>query len=383
MPAVPGHRLGELARLFARLGVTAFGGPAAHVAMMHREVVERRRWEEEQTFVDLVGLTALLPGPNSTELAIELGRRRAGTAGLLTAGVSFILPAALIVGGLAWAYTEYGDTPAAVDLRYGILPVVVGIIAHATWKLGSTAARTPALLAVAVAALALFLLGVNELAVLALGAAAVGLWGNRRRLPPVTPALLPLLPVQLGGLGLAGTSRDDVGLVQLFWSFLRIGGLLFGSGYVIVAFLEAELVERLGVLTPTELLDAVTVGQVTPGPVFTTATFIGYLLAGLPGAVVATVAIFLPSFLLILALGRYVEPLLRQPAVRPVLDGLNAAAVGLIAGAAVRLGDAGISDALTAVLALGTLALLLRTAINPTWLIAGGAAVAVARIVLG
>jgi chromate transporter len=380
---VAATRLGELTALFARLGVTAFGGPAAHVALMHREVVERRRWEDEQTFIDLVGLTALLPGPNSTELAIELGRRRAGTPGLVAAGVAFIVPAAVIVGFLAWAYTEYGDTPEAVDLRYGILPVVVGIIAHATWKLGSTAARTPLLLAVATGGLALFLAGVHELVVLALGALVVGAWGNRQRLPPVTPALLPLLPLRLGGTGSATSGGDELGLVQLFWSFLRIGALLFGSGYVIVAFLDAELVERLGVLTPTELLDAVTIGQVTPGPVFTTATFIGYLLAGPAGAVVATVAIFLPAFLLILALGRYVEPLLRQPTVRPVLDGLNAAAVGLIAGAAIRLADAGISDPLTAGLALGALLLLLRTAISPTWLIAGGALVALGRIVLG
>jgi len=364
------RRLLELAAIFTRLGITAFGGPAAHVALMRRELVEHRGWEDEQTFTDLVGLTALLPGPNSTELAIELGRRRAGTAGLLTAGVAFIAPAATMVGLLAWAYTEHGDTPRVDDLRYGILPVVVGLIAHATWKLAATAAHTTLHVLLAVAALALFVADVHELAILAGAAVLGGLWGNRARLGSASPALLPL-SLRLGD---AVPAAGDLGLLQLFWTFLRIGALLFGSGYVLIAFLDAELVERLGVLTPTQLLDAITIGQITPGPVFTTATFVGYLLAGAAGAVVATVAIFLPAFVLIAALGRYVEPVLRNDAVRPVLDGLNAGAVGLIAGAGLDLADEGVVDGLTAGFALATLGLLLRTRLSPTWLIAVGAA---------
>ena len=370
--------MAEVARLFAVLGATAFGGPAAHVAMMRREFVERRGWEDEQTFVDLVGLTALLPGPNSTELAIEMGRRRAGTAGLVAAGVAFVVPAALLVGAIAAAYERYGTTPAADDLRGGILPVVVAIVAHATWALGRTAVRGPLTAVIAVAAFAAQLAGVHELVILAVGAAAGGLWAARGRLATgASSVLLVTLPAALAAPATVsrggGDPGESVGLAQLAWSFLRIGATLFGSGYVIVAFLEAEFVDRLGALTPTELLDAVTVGQVTPGPVFTTATFVGYVTDGPWGAAVATVAIFLPAFLLIAALGRFVGPALRSPTARPLLDGLNAAAVGLIAAAAVGLADDGITSALGVALAVVALALLLRTKLNATWLVLAGA----------
>jgi chromate transporter len=373
------RRLLELGAIFTRLGVTAFGGPAAHVALMRRELVERREWEDDQTFTDLVGITALLPGPNSTELAIELGRRRAGTAGLLTAGVAFIAPAATIVGLLAWAYVEHGSTPRVDDLRYGLLPVVVGLIGHATWKLAATAASTVFHAVLAAAALGLYLADVHELAILAGAAVLGGLWGNRSRLSSATPLLLPLSL----RLGETAPANGDLALATMFWTFLRIGALLFGSGYVLIAFLDAELVERLGVLTPPQLLDAVTIGQITPGPVFTTATFVGYLLHGLPGAVVATIAIFLPAFVLIAALGRFVEPLLRNQAVRPVLDGLNAGAVGLLGGAGIHLADDGVVDGLTATMAIATTASLLRTGVNPTWLIAAGAAIGGVRAVVG
>lgn len=372
--------LGEVAGVFLRLGATAFGGPAAHVALMRRELVDRRGWETEQTFVDLVGLTSLLPGPNSTELAIELGRRRAGRLGLVVAGAAFIVPAALIVGVIAWAYERYGARPAVVDLRDGLLPVVVAIVAHATWKLGRTAVTGPLTAVLAVGAAVLFLLDGSELLLLAVGGLVAFVVHHVRRPPPL--AAWPLL--LLGGPSTsegAGASVGELGLAELWWSFLRIGATLFGSGYVLVAFLDAEYVQRLGVLTPQHLVDAVAVGQVTPGPVFTTATFVGYLTSGVGGAVVASIAIFLPAFLLVAALGSLIERQLRRPAVRATLDGINAAAVGLIAGVTVTLVDDGIESVVAVAMAVVALAVLLRTTLNPTWLVVAGAILGLTGIV--
>lgn len=373
-----GSRVAEVATVFVWLGATAFGGPAAHIGLMHRELVERRRWVEESTFLDLVGITALLPGPNSTELAIELGRRRAGTTGLVAAGVAFITPAAVMVGLLAWAYTRYTDTAGIADVRYGILPVVVAVIAHATWQLGRRAVTGPLTGVVALGAAGAFLAGVHELLILVIGAAATGLWVNRHRLARGTAALVPW--------GLAGApspvTTSDLGLLGLFGSFLRIGALLFGSGYVIVAFLRAEFVERLGLITAQQLLDAVAIGQVTPGPLFTTATFVGYLVHGPAGAVVATVAIFLPAFVLIAALGRFIGPLLRSRVARPVLDGVNAASVGLIAGVAGQLAGDAVVDVLTGAAAVGALAVLLSTKVSATWLLLAGVGVGLLHAVV-
>ena len=368
----------EVARVFGSLGATAFGGPAAHVALMRSELVDRRRWVDETTFLDLVGVTALLPGPNSTELAIELGRRRAGTAGLLAAGIAFIAPAAIMVTALAWAYTEYGTTEGISDLRYGILPVVAAIVAHAAYKLGRTAVRSPLTAIVGVGATCAYLADVNELVILGVGAAVVGLWGNRHRVTDKMPMVLPWAMATLPAT--AGTGAE-VGLARLFGTFLKIGALLFGSGYVVVAFIEAEFVERLGVLSTEQVADAVAVGQVTPGPLFTTATFVGYLLHGIPGAIVATVAIFLPAFALVALLGRFIAPALRRPAVRPVLDGLNAASVGLILGVAIDLADQGLNDLLTIAIAVVSLGALLATKLNPTWLIAGGLLVGIGHAI--
>lgn len=365
--------LRELAALFLGLGATAFGGPAAHVALMQREVVTRRRWLDEQAFIDLVGLTSLLPGPNSTELAIAIGRRRAGWRGLVVAGVAFILPAALIVLGLAWAYERYGTTPAVGDLRYGLLPVIVAVIASALTALGRTALRTPVGAVLGALTVVGVLVGVPELALLVGAGAVGGLWGNRHRLrPPTTRALVPF------GL-LVSASDRETGALDLFVVFLRIGTVLFGGGYVLVAFLEGELVDGLGVLTEQQLLDAVTVGQVTPGPVFTTATFVGYVVAGVGGAVAATVGIFLPSFLLVAALGRVLERLLRSAVLRPVLDGLNAGAVGLMAGVTLLLADEAYPDALTAAWGAAALVALVWRRTDPTWLLAAGAVLGLVR----
>ncbi len=368
----------EVARAFGWLGATAFGGPAAHVALMRSELVDRRRWVDATTFLDLVGVTALLPGPNSTELAIELGRRRAGTAGLLAAGIAFIAPAAVMVTALAWAYTEHGTADGISDVRYGILPVVVAIVAHASYKLARSAIRSPLTAIVGVGATYAYLAGLNELVILAVGAAVVGLWANRHR---VTNGMPMVLPWAMSALPATAGASPDGGLARLFATFLKIGALLFGSGYVIVAFIEAEFVDRLGVLTTEQVADAVAVGQVTPGPLFTTATFVGYLLHGVPGALVATVAIFLPAFVLVALLGRFIAPVLRRPAVRPVLDGLNAASVGLILGVAIDLADQGLNDSLTTAIALSSLGALLVTKLNPTWLIAGGLFVGVGHAI--
>lgn len=363
----PGRAVAEVAALFFRLGVTAFGGPAAHVALMHGEVVTRRRWLPEQEFVDLVGVTSLLPGPNSTELAIALGQRRAGWRGLVVAGLAFIVPAAVIVGVLAWVYVRHGTTPAADDLRAGVLPVIFAVLVLAVWRLGRTAVRGPLTAVVAVAAAAGQLAGANELVLLLAGAVVVGLWGNRHRLRPAAAAVLPVpLPALVV---LAAAQAGDAGPLRLFVMFLRIGSLLFGSGYVLLAFLEAEMVERTGLLTGEELLDAIAVGQVTPGPLFTTATMVGYLVDGVPGAVAATAGIFLPSFLLVAAIGPALGRLLRAPAARPVLDGLNAAALGLMAAAIVELAGAAATGPVGVVLAAAALVVLLRTAVNPTWLV--------------
>jgi chromate transporter len=375
------ERLREIAWLFLKLGTIGFGGPAAHIAMMHDEVVRRRRWLDEQRFVDLIGATNLIPGPNSTELAIYLGYTRARWKGLVTAGVCFILPAFAIVLALAWSYVRYGHTPAAGGLLYGIKPVVVAIIAWALLRLVPIATRGVVAALVGTAALACYLLGVNELLVLAAGAIVVLLvrvrpaWLGRSPLP----LLLPLLVAGQGGLGEAGGGR----LGRLLLTFLKIGSVLYGSGYVLLAFLHGDFVERLGWLTQGQLLDAVAVGQVTPGPVFTTATFVGYVVAGTPGAVLATIGIFLPSFVFVGLLTRVVRRIRDRAWSAALLDGLNAAALGLMAGVTWQLARSALVDPLTAGLFAGSLLALWRLRLNSAWLIVAGAAVGLTRTLLG
>lgn len=369
-------RTSELARLFLRLGVTAFGGPAAHIAMMHDEVVLRRGWVSNDRFVDLVGATNLIPGPNSTELAIHLGWDRARGRGLVVAGVCFILPAAVIVGFLAWVYVTYGDTPALEGVLYGIKPVVIAIIVQALIKLVPAVAKTALLWLLAAAALAVYLAGVNELVVLVAGGAlAAGLHVARS----ARTRLSLWWPLPLAALA---SSRGDVGLGQLFWVFLRIGSVLYGSGYVLLAFLQGELVDRLGWITSQQLLDAVSIGQVTPGPVFTTATFVGYLTAGGWGAVVATIGIFLPSFLFVALLTHVVGWMRANPTFGAALDGVNAAAIALMAGVSLQLAGDAFVDALTLAIAAAAGLLLWRTRLNSAWLIAGGAAIGTAHALL-
>jgi chromate transporter len=366
-----GEQLQELVILFLKLGTVAFGGPAAHIAMMRHEVVERRRWMDEQEFLDLMGATNLIPGPNSTELAIHIGRVRAGWRGLLVAGVCFILPAALIVLVFAWTYARYGSTPGAQDLLYGIVPVVIAVIVQALWGLLKTAVKGPLTALVGVAALVLYLSGVPEIPLLAGGALVVVLArGVRRTWGAGTGASAPLgVP-----LGLLAVSATSTGMVPLFLSFLKIGSLLFGSGYVLLAFLRSEFVGP-GMLTQRQLVDAVAIGQVTPGPVFTTATFIGYLLEGVPGAIVATVGIFLPAFVFVVLTGPIIPRLRSSPIMSSFLDGVNVVSLALMAGVSWYLGRTAVVDPLTAVLAIVALVLSYRFKINPAWLVLGGGVV--------
>jgi chromate transporter len=364
--------------VFLRLGVVAFGGPAAHIAMMREELVRRRGWVTDERFVDLMGATNLIPGPNSTELAIHLGHERAGWRGLLLAGLCFIVPAAVMVGILAWAYVEYGDTPAFDNLLRGIVPVVVAIIVWALVPLLRTVVKAWWLAVLVLLGLAAYLLGVNELVVLFGGAVvAAAVHGAAHAAGSARQALaLPLaLPV------FADPTWGQ--LTQLFLTMLKIGSILYGSGYVLLAFLEADFVDRLGWITQEQLLDAVAIGQVTPGPVFTTATFVGYLVAGVPGAVLATVAIFLPSFVFVGLLTRLAGWLRSRGWTSALLDGLNATALALMAGVAWTLGREAIVDGWAVGLFAVTLLLLWRTRLNSGWYVVGGAAVGILLGLLG
>jgi len=382
------HRLLEVTRLALRLGFTAFGGPAAHIALLHDEVVKRRRWLTDEHFLDLLGATNLIPGPNSTEMVIHAGHVRAGWRGLIAAGVGFILPAASIVLALAWAYERYGTTPAAEWLLYGLKPVIIAVVAQALWNLGRTALKTPLLAVVGAAALALYLLGGNELLLL-FGGGAVALAARLARGPGLAgtgtgsaKALLPWLPLPLAGVLASAAAAVDLKL--LFLIFLKIGSVLYGSGYVLLAFLRNDFVVRLGWLTDQQLLDAVAIGQFTPGPVFTTATFIGYVLGGVWGAVLATVGIFLPSFIFVAAVNPLIPRLRQSPVLGAVLDGVNAAALGLMAAVTLALGRAALVDGVTVLLALAAAVLLVRYKVNSTWLVLGGGAFALGwRLITG
>jgi chromate transporter len=378
-PAGRGGRVGEVARLFLKLGVIGFGGPAAHIALMEEEIVRRRRWLTRQQFLDLLGATNLIPGPNSTEMAIHVGFVRAGWPGLVVGGACFILPAMLITLALAAAYARYGRLPEAGWILYGVKPVIIAVVVQAVWALGRKAVATPLAAAAALAVLVLALRGVNEVALLF--AAALGL--------PVLRALSTagsvraLAPGGLFGFALAGAAglppvsggaaTQGALLSQLALIFLKVGSILFGSGYVLLAFLRPDLVERTRWLTDAQLLDAIAIGQFTPGPVLTTATFVGYLMAGGPGAIVATVAIFVPSFVFVALSSPLIPRLRRSSWAAGFLDGANAASVALMAVVTWELGRAAIVDWMTAGLAAASAILLLSTRLNSAWLVAGGA----------
>ena len=366
------HPVLEVSAVFLRMGLTAFGGPAAHIGMFRHEVVERRKWVSDDQFLDLLGATNLIPGPNSTEMAIHLGYLRAGWAGLLAGGIAFTLPAMLIVMVFSWLYVRYGSTPQADALLYGIKPVMVAIIAQAMWELGRKGIKGPLTLLVAAGAFGLYFLTINELLLLLTGGLVVMLVQNRSRLRSMLRKNTALFITPLFA---AATAPVPFSLGLMFLTFLKIGAVLYGSGYVLIAFLRADFVDRLGWITEQQLLDAITIGQITPGPLFTSATFIGYLLGGVPAALLATLAIFLPSYVFVAFSNPLIPRLRGSPWFGPLLDGVIAASLGLIAGVTVQLGRASLVD-LTTILIFGvTLFILFRFKINSTWLVIAGAVI--------
>lgn len=375
-------RLWEVARLFLRLGVVAFGGPAVHVALMEEEVVRRLQWLTPEEFIDLLGAANLIPGPNSTELAIHIGYRRAGNAGLLAAGACFIVPAALITAGFAWLYSRFRYVPAVGALLYGLKPAILGVVAAAIVRLSRTALKREDkrwFSAIAgVGALAASLAGGDELVVL-FGAGAAGLLrvamkqGKGERLSAVA---LPLLAAG-GGAGAAGGASAKASLLALTLYFLKVGSLLYGGGYVLVSFLRGDLVVDRAWITEQELLDAVAIGQATPGPVFSTATFVGYLLHGPAGAALATIAIFLPSFLLVRATSPFIPRMRRSAALGGFLDGVNAGAIGLMGAVLVTLASGALVGWPAWVIGAVGVAAALIPRLNPTWVLVGGAVLGV------
>lgn len=357
----------EVFTAFLRVGFTAFGGPAAHIGMFREEFVRRRKWLTDEAFLDLLGATNLIPGPNSTEMAIHIGFVRAGWAGLIAGGAAFTLPAMLIVMAFAWLYAAYGSTPQANWLLYGVKPVVIAIVLQALWELGRKAVKGKLTAAIGLACIALYFFGVNEVLLLFAGGLALMFIQNRTRLGEVKPAiLLPLLPALTA-------APVPFGLFTLFLTFLKIGAILYGSGYVLVAFLRADFVERLGWLTEQQLLDAIAIGQITPGPLFTSATFIGYLLGGIPAAIIATLGIFLPSYIFV-AISNPIIPKLRgSPWAASLLDGVIVASLGLMAAVTFQLGQASLIDPPTWIIFAASAILLFRFKVNTTWLILGGA----------
>ena len=379
MTRVLSQKLKEVVALFLKLGTISFGGPAAYIAVMHDETVKKRGWLNDQEFLDLVGATNLIPGPNATEMATHLGFLRAGWRGLIAGGVCFTLPAVLIVLLLAWVYVRFGTMPQAQWLLYGIKPVVIAIIIQAIWSLGKKAVKGPLTAIAALVVLVLYFIGVNEIALLFGGGLVVMLIMNLQRL---RKSILGIFFVPLGTAGMLSQLSAPFGLPLLFLTFLKIGAVLYGSGYVLLAFLHADLVVRYGWLTDQQLLDAIAIGQVTPGPLFTTATFIGFILGGIPGALLATIGIFLPSFIFV-AISNPLIPRMRNSVwVSGLLDGVNVASLSLMAAVTWQLGKASLTDPLTILIALVSLLLLIRFKINSTWLIAGGALTGLLRALI-
>ncbi len=367
------ERLREVAGIFLRLGATAFGGPAAHVALMEEEFVRRRAWVSHAEFIDLLGATQLIPGPNSTEMALHLGHRRAGLPGLVVAGLGFILPAVVLVMGAAWAYVRFGTLPAFHGLMAGAKPVLIVVVGQALWHLRKAALRTPWTAALGLAAFVASAAGIGELPVLlgagALAVARNGVVGSRATKRPGSLPAWIWLPGAAGSLAPAVVPFTNAGL---FGVFLKIGSVLYGSGYVLLAFLRTDLVERRHWLTEGQLLDAVAVGQFTPGPVFASATFVGYLLGGATSALLATAGIFLPAFVLVAASGALVPRLRAWPPTAALMDGVNAASFALMAMVSARLALSAVTEPSMAAIGIVAAAVLFRWRVNSAWLVAAG-----------
>lgn len=369
-------RLKEIAFLFLKLGLIAFGGPAAHISMLEEEVVRKRQWMSRQHFLDLVGATNLIPGPNSTEMTMHCGHERAGWKGLFVAGTCFIIPAVVLTGLLAYLYVEYGTIPAIEPFLYGIKPAVLAIILSAIYKLGKKALKNWQLGLIGAAVILASLLGVNEItAILAAGLLGI-FWYGLSRANAGTLNNQPLIPLLFSG-GAAAALGTTISNTKLFLVFLKVGAVLFGSGYVLVAYLDAELVEKLEWLSRPQLLDAIAMGQFTPGPVLSTATFIGYQINGVYGAIAATLGIFLPSFFFVLLLNPVVPKLRKSALAAAFLDAVNIGAVGVMIGVTIRLGEEVLTDWRAWFIAL------LSIAISFSWKKASSLYIVVGGAVLG
>ncbi len=379
-----GKNIGELIKLFFKLGVIGFGGPAAHIAMMEEEVVNRRKWLTRQHFLDLIGAVNLIPGPNSTEMAIHIGYLRGGVSGLIAAGLSFIMPAVIITAILAWVYMEFGRMPQAAVFLFGLKPAVISVILVAVVRLGKTAAKNVRLTVIGIAVAVSSLLGMNEVVALFTGGiVGIGLFVLKDKTHKGVKGWgIPLslqLSSQMAGSWAKTTAAATaatiagVSLWKLGLFFLKIGSVLYGSGYVLVAFLEGGLVKDYGWLTRQQLLDAIAIGQFTPGPVLSTATFVGYVISGVPGAVVSTIAIFLPSFLFILLLNPLIARLRASKVMSAFLDAVNISAIGLMAAVVISLGRETLTDWRAIVIALVAATAGMRFKVNNAWLILGGA----------
>ena len=367
--------------LFLWMGFTAFGGPAAHVAIFHDQVVVKRKWIDEQRFLDLLGASQLIPGPNSTEMCIHLGYLRAGWPGLILGGAGFILPSTLIVLAMAWAYTRFGSAPQIEWVLYAVKPVVIAIILNAIWSLRKKAIKDAYTGAIALAAILLNILGANNIAILIGGGIvlAIAKWTVRQR--GTRLSILPLFPLaSIPGLQ---TPTQGFNLSTLFLTFLKIGSVLYGSGYVLLAFLRSEFVQGLGWLTDQQIIDAVAIGQVTPGPLSTAATFLGYVLGGVPGALLATLGMFLPSFILVLLTYPLIPRMRESKFFSAFLDGVNASSLGLMAVVAWQLAMAAFVDVPSILLGILSLILVVFSRLNTTWIILGAVIFGLGRYLLG
>ncbi len=368
-------KLSELAKLFLKLGTIGFGGPAAHIAMMQSEVVKKRQWLTETEFLDLVGATNLIPGPNSTEIAIHIGLLKAGWLGLIITGISFIFPAFCITSIFGFVYVKYGSLPAITPLFYGIKPVVLGIIINAIWRLSKKAIKNRQLLLISITVALLNVKGLNEVIAMLIGGLMGIIW--LKNIPPKeqikSHIFLPLILAQ------TINPVTSVSLWQLGLFFLKVGSVLFGGGYLLIAFLQGELVDQYHWLTQKQLLDSIAIGQFTPGPISSTATFIGYIIAGFPGAIIATIGIFLPSFIFVALLNKLIKFLRNSHIASAFLDAVNVSAIALMAVTILNLSKTTITpnfpqiDIIAAIIAIAASLCAILFQINSIWLILAGA----------
>jgi chromate transporter len=373
--------LSEIARAFIRLGFVAFGGPAAHIGLMEEDFVRRRSWLSREDFLDRLGAVNLLPGPTSTEMALYLGELRGGFPGLLVAGVCFILPVAFMTLGLAWAYARYGKLPQLAGALWGVKPVVVVVLAQAVWSLAKSALKSRELMFLAAVVLALAARRVPTLPLL-IGTGVAWIAANRFGAKPVIAAVSSAGTAQAAGA--AATATVAATTSGVFFYFLKIGALLFGSGYVLLAVLREDLVERLHWLTETQLLDAVAVSQATPGPFFTVATFVGYLLAGWRGAGLATIGMFVPAFTYVALTANVLPQMRKSPNAGALLDGVNAAAVALMAFVGFQFAREAVTSPLAVTIAAVAAVLVFRFRVNSAWVVLGGAVAGLmAKLVVG